>query len=107
MASVTPQPERAGSPHSTCRVELYGLARVLSGLRQVDLELGERASLQSVLASLGQRCPVLVGTVIKPDCSGVVEGQALNLNGLTFVADPQTRVAPGDAVLLLSNTAGG
>lgn len=91
----------------TCRVELFGVARVLSGLKQVELDLDEGGDVRGVLRALAERCPALVGPVIRPDLSGLVEGHVLNLNGLSFVADAGTRVAPGDAVLLLSSSAGG
>lgn len=91
----------------TCRIELYGVARIASGLRHLHVEIGEGGDVESVLRSLAERCPALVGPVIRPDLTGLVEGHVLNLNGLSFVADVATRVAPGDTLLLLSSSAGG
>ncbi len=90
-----------------CRVELFGIARLLAGRRLVEVELGEASDVRSVLRALGQRFPALVGPVIRPDLAGLAEGHALNLNGLRFVADPDSPVAPDDALILLSSSAGG
>ncbi len=96
-----------GRTERACRVELFGIARLLAGRRLIEVELGERADVRSVLRELGARCPALVGPVIRPDLAGLAEGHALNLNGLRFVVDPDAAVAPGDALILLSSSAGG
>ncbi len=96
-----------GSAPGACRVELFGVARLLAGVKQVEVELDEGATVRGVLRGLARRCPGLVGAVIRPDLTGLVEGHVLNLNGLSFVADAGAPVAPGDALLLLSSSAGG
>jgi hypothetical protein len=45
--------------------------------------------------------------VIRDDLSGLQEGYVLNLNGLAFLNGEVLHVQDGDAVLILSNQAGG
>ena len=94
-------------PDRRCRVELFGMSRLLAGVKEIEVDLVEGDDVRSVLRVLASRCPALVGPVIRPDLASLADGQALNLNGLRFVADPETRVSPGDALLLLSSSAGG
>ncbi len=97
----------AGSGLARCRVELFGLARSIVGQRAIDLGLPRAATVADALAQLAAAYPALVGPVIRPDGMGLAEGHLLNLSGRAFVEDVSTSVAPGDTILVLSNTAGG
>ena len=94
-------------PDRRCRVELFGVSRLLAGVKEIEVNLAEGDDVRSVLRALASRCPDLVGPVIRPDLAGLADGQVLNLNGLRFIPDLETRVSPGDALLLLSSSAGG
>ncbi|MBM3941931.1 MAG: MoaD/ThiS family protein [SAR202 cluster bacterium] len=89
------------------RVELFGLPRLRSGQRMVELLLPAEVSLRDVAPALGQACPALVAHTIREDLSGPAEGYLFNLNGTRFLTGEQVNLRPGDALLLLSNQAGG
>lgn len=90
-----------------CTVELFGVARMLSGTREVALALPPGATLSQVLAALLAKLPMLSGRVISADGSRLIDGYACNLNGLDFVRTAETSVHPGDRVMILSADAGG
>ena len=89
------------------RVELFGRARMTSGLRYVEVALPKSADRANVAVALAQACPELVGEVISEDGSGFQESYTLNVNGTTFVGDGPLGLISGDAVLLFSSQAGG
>ena len=93
--------------HGTVTVELFGVARMLSGTREVALALPPGATLTQVLAALVAKLPALSGRVISADGSRLIDGYACNLNGLSFVRAAETSVHPGDRVMILSADAGG
>ncbi len=83
-------------------VELFGTARLCSGVSQVEVQPG---SLQEVLCQLEHRLPQLRGVCIRQ--GKLLPGYMVNINGQRFTRDPHYRVGPGDVVLLLSADAGG
>jgi len=83
-------------------VELFGVPRLRAGVARVDLEAGD---LGSALRGLGLACPGLVGTVLRD--GAVHPAYKLSLNGDSFVTDPATTLADGDALLLLAADVGG
>lgn len=88
-----------------CTIELFGVAQLLAGQRQLSFTLPPGATLRELFAALVDRVPALAGSVIVP--SGLTEGYACSVNGLSFVRSPDTRVAPGDSIVILSADAGG
>jgi molybdopterin converting factor small subunit len=91
----------------TQKVGLYGTARVLAGCPGVDIQVPAGASVREVLRALGRRYPSLGGSVLLPDYSGLSAGYAANINGLTFVSDPDEPLQNGDILLLIPAAAGG
>lgn len=86
----------------TIRIELFGVPRHRAGVAQIDVEA---ATLREALRETVRRLPQLDGTCL-PDgrlCSGYLA----NLNGRKFVSDPETPLAAGDSVLILSSDVGG
>jgi molybdopterin converting factor small subunit len=73
----------------------------------VSLTLPSNATFSHVFAALADRLPVLVGKVITPDRTRLVDGYACNVNGLEFVRTSTTTVNPGDNIVILSADAGG
>jgi molybdopterin-guanine dinucleotide biosynthesis protein A len=96
----------AGDGSRTCTVELFGVARLLTGTREITVPLPPDATLAHVFAALLQRLPLLSGRVLTGDGS-LVEGYACNVNGLTFLRDVEARVNPGDNIAIMSADAGG
>jgi molybdopterin-guanine dinucleotide biosynthesis protein A len=90
-----------------CTVELFGVARLMAQTREVSLVLPPEATCSQVFAALAEKLPVLVGRVITPDGTSLIEGYACNVNGLHFVRAATDRINPGDNIVILSADAGG
>jgi molybdopterin converting factor small subunit len=90
-----------------CTVELFGVARLLARTREVSLSLPAGATIADAFAALAEELPALVGQVISPDRTRLVDGYACNVNGLTFVRSAADAVNPGDSIVILSADAGG
>jgi molybdenum cofactor guanylyltransferase len=90
-----------------CTVELFGFPRLLAQTNEVSLVLPPRASYADAFAALGRKLPALVGRVISPDGSRLLDGYACAVNGLHVVRAATARVSPGDAIVILSADAGG
>ena len=94
-------------------VELFGLARIRAAVSAIDLAVNPQMPVAALLAALAQECPGLIGYALCRTDDGTVavaDGYALNRNGLAFLppdADAPLDWAAGDALLLLSNQAGG
>ena len=89
------------------RVELFGIPRIVAGMREVGLAIEAPADRRALLHSLGQACPSLAGKVILADASDLQDGYVFNLNGTAFLEGEMPRLREGDSLLLLSNQAGG
>ena len=89
------------------KVELFGIPRLRTGRREVDLVLPPQPSRAQVIQALAQACTLLVGNAIRDDLSGLQEGYVFNCNGTVFLADEDFDLGPGDILLLLSSQAGG
>jgi len=98
---------RRGGHAVHCTVELFGVARLLARTSEVPLVLPAGATFSDAFAALAEKLPVLVGHVISPDRTRLVDGYACNVNGLSFVRAPTARVNPGDSIVILSADAGG
>lgn len=90
-----------------CTVELFGVARLVAQTGEVSLVLPPGATCAHVFAALAEQLPALVGPVIRPDRTSLVDGYACNLNGLQFVRSPAVSVNSGDHIVILSADAGG
>lgn len=90
-----------------CTVELFGVARLLAKTQVIPLILLPDASLADVLAAIAQRLPILVGRVIDSDRMSLSAGFACNINGITFVRDPATKIRSEDKIFIISADAGG
>ena len=89
------------------QVEFFGLARILSGRRQVELSVPEASESGDVVVALAETCPELVGGVLLEDRSGLRESYTFNLNGTSFICDQPMQLRTGDSILLFSSQAGG
>jgi molybdopterin converting factor small subunit len=90
-----------------CIVELYGLSRDITELREVELELEDGASLRDVIAALKRKIPALEGLVIRRGEDRLTEYYAFNVNGRFYFHDGNTQLKSGDHVALLTLATGG
>jgi molybdopterin converting factor small subunit len=89
-------------PMATVRVELFGIPRQRAGRAIVE---AQGRLLGDVLSDLAGRFPGLAECCIEQ--SRLRAGFVASLDGQKFVTDPETELAPGEAVLILSADAGG
>ena len=97
----------APDPSISCTVELYGAARLLAQTATLSLNLPSDATVAHVYAALAEKLPVLTGSVISHDGSGLVDGYACNVNGLHFARSTRAAIKHGDSIIILSADAGG
>lgn len=90
-----------------CTVELFGVARMLARTSEVPLTLHPGATCADVFSALAEKLPALIGRVITPERTRLVEGYACNVNGRDFVRTPAATVRSGDTIVILSADAGG
>ena len=84
------------------RVEFLGIPRERVGMAELDLDA--TATLGQLLTTLERRYPAFSDVA---DAGRLRPTFVANLNGDRFVRDPETRLSPGDHVLILSADAGG
>ena len=90
-----------------CSVELFGPARLASGVRYIALELEHPISVRELTSMLAGRCPSLMDGILDVGLGTVGAGYILNRNGREFLVGPDPLINPGDSILLLSSAVGG
>ena len=88
-------------------MELFGVARLTSGRRYVEMSVPRVASAHVLSRTLADACPELVGKAILDDRSGLQSSYTLNLNGTSFLSHEPSELKQGDTLLLFSSQAGG
>jgi len=97
------------------RVELLGLSRLVTGQREVTLDLDGEATYRDVVRELGEKYPALIGNVIQSDKENLQAPNIFNLNARQMIQFKQmeNRLADdlhpseGDRIILMSMSAGG
>ena len=90
-----------------CVVELFGLPREITELREVEVGLKDGASLGDVIAALRREIPALEGRVIRAGEDWLVEHYGFNINGHFYLDDDELQLQDGDHVALLALAGGG
>ncbi|MCY4654110.1 MAG: hypothetical protein OXC95_13215 [Dehalococcoidia bacterium] len=88
-------------------VELFGHARTVSGVRDVQISLPPQSGASDLAAALAAALPSLRSIALEDDGSSLLSSYTANLNGLAFMDDEPVPVSPGDTILLFSSQAGG
>lgn len=88
-------------------VELFGLARYLTGRKEIRLHLPEGATLRDVVARLATQTKELIGQVIDGEKMELIEPYSLNINGRYVARDLNMKVNEDDRILLLFTAVGG
>ncbi len=87
-------------------VEFYGIPWQRAGVHRAVVEhANEGLRLVEVLRSLAEQFPQFGNECL--DAAGLRPTYIANINGERFVADPNTIVRDGDALLIMSADAGG
>jgi len=88
-------------------VQMFGLPREVTELREVEVELKDGASLGDVVAALKREIPALEGHVICAGGDRLMEHYAFNINGRFYSEDGEVQIQDGDRILLLTLATGG
>ncbi len=91
----------------TVNVELFGHARSVAGVRDLELALPPRSGASDLAAALANALPSLLSVALESDCSRLLPSYTANLNGLAFIGDDPIPISPGDRIFLFSSQAGG
>jgi molybdopterin converting factor small subunit len=83
-------------------LEFYGVARLRTGRETLTVEA---ATVGEALAAMERACPAAAGTLVA--AGRLVRHYRLSLNGKEFVSNPETALADGDTMIVLSAEAGG
>jgi molybdopterin converting factor small subunit len=91
------------------RVELLGLSRLVTGTRELSLEMPGEATYRDLVYALSERYPGLVGNVIQSDRRSLQAPNIFNLNARQMVQSRQMddRLSEDDRIILMSISAGG
>ena len=89
------------------RVELFGHARTVAGVRDLQIALPPQSGASDLAAALAAALPSLLSTAIEDDGSSLLPSYTANLNGLAFITDDPVQISEGDTIYLFSSQAGG
>ena len=89
------------------RVELFGHARTVAGVRDVQIALPAESSVSDLAVSLGNVLPSLLCTALDENGSNLLTSYTANLNGLAFMDEVPVPITQGDTIYLFSSQAGG
>jgi hypothetical protein len=91
------------------QIELLGLSRLVTGQREISLDLEADATFRDIVRTLADTYPQMIGNVIRPDRATLQEPNIFNLNARRMVQAAQMDESPGenDRIILMSMSAGG
>ena len=91
------------------RVEMLGLSRLVTGTREVALEMADQSTYRDLVYALSETYPGLVGNVIQADRRNLQAPNIFNLNARQMVQSRQMddRLCEDDRIILMSISAGG
>jgi molybdopterin converting factor small subunit len=90
-------------------LELFGVSRLVTGKKEISLELEEGATFRDIARTLSARYPDMIGNVIQPDGETLQPPNIFNLNAKRMIRSEEMDTGPGDGdrVILMSVSAGG
>ncbi len=91
----------------SCSVEMWGLAREVSGTPEVAVQLADNAGLKDLIAVLRNQVPALNGTVIVKGEDRLDDACAFNINGQFYQEENSLKLQDGDSIRLLTLATGG
>ena len=83
-------------------VEMFGLPYEITGLRKVEIELKNEASLTDIIAGLRRKVPVLEGEVIRTGEDRITDEFTFNINGRFYSYDGDLCLKESDHIILLT-----
>jgi molybdopterin converting factor small subunit len=91
------------------QVEFLGLSRLVSGQKQVSLDVEQDTTFRDIVRLLAEKYPEMIGNVIRPDRATLQEPNIFNLNARRMIQAAQMDESPSedDRIILMSMSAGG
>jgi molybdopterin converting factor small subunit len=88
---------------------MLGLSRLVTGQREVSLDLKPEATYRDIVRALSEQYPALVGNVIQSDRESLQAPNIFNLNARHMIQSKQMEnpLNEGDRIILMSMSAGG
>lgn len=91
----------------SCSVEMWGLAREVSGAPEVSVQLADNAGLKDLIAALRNKVPALDGTVVVKGEDRLDDACAFYINGQFYQEENSLKLRNGDSIRLLTLATGG
>lgn len=90
-------------------VEFLGLARLVTGEREVAVNVEEGTTYRDLVGLLADKYPQMIGQVIRPDRATLQEPNIFNLNARRMIQAKQMdeTLQGSDRIILMSMSAGG
>lgn len=90
-------------------IEFVGIARQLSGVRAISLDVEPGTSYRDIVRSVGSRFPKLVGYVVDRENMDLLPENKIVVNGQRILSETQMVLSPneGDRLSFISVLAGG
>ena len=88
-------------------VELFGHARTVAGVRDLQVALPPRSGASDLVAALADTLPSLLSVALESNGSHLLPSYTANLNGLVFMSEDPVPISPGDTIYIFSSQAGG
>lgn len=91
------------------KVEFSSISRMLTGEKELILQLEKGADVRNVVQALGKRYPQLLGQIIEKDGQSLIPTNLFSVNGEKIIHESDLRFQPeeGDRLILLSLLSGG
>jgi molybdopterin converting factor small subunit len=88
-------------------VEMFGLSKDATELRNVEIELNEGASLRDLVAALRRKIPALEGKVIRDGQDRLTEQYVFNIDGRFYFDSDKVQLREGSSIRLVLLSTGG
>jgi molybdopterin converting factor small subunit len=90
-------------------VEFLGVSRLVTGVREIDLDVKQGTTFRDLVRLLSTKYPGMIGDVIQPDGETLQYPNALNHNARRVIQESQMDESPsdGDRIIIMSISAGG
>jgi molybdopterin converting factor small subunit len=91
------------------KVEFSSISRVLTGKKEMTLDLNKGANIGDVVSELGRVYPQLLGEIIEKDGKSLIPTNLFSVNGEKIIHESDLQYQPdeGDRLILLSLLSGG
>ena len=91
------------------KVEFSSISRVLTGDKEMTLDLHKSANISDVVNALGKAYPQLLGEVIEKDGKSMIPTNIFSVNGKKIIHESDMQFQPdeGDRLILLYLLSGG